>query len=78
MAKPKMIRKIEEFDDGKAIRVSYVEIDETGGKNKAKKPKNLTVEQKAEWDRIMTILASEDLEKIIDGIALADHCRKNF
>ena len=69
------IRRVEEYDNGGAIRVSYGEIDQNGH---AIQPIDLTGPQIAEWGRIMGILGSNGLRGIVDPIKLSDHCRNNF
>lgn len=69
------IRRVEEYDDGAAIRVSYCEIDQNGY---AITPIGLTGQQIAEWGRIIGILSTEGLRHIVDPIKLSDHCRENF
>jgi len=66
------VRRIEEM--GNAQRVSEYWLDDTDA---LVQPDGLTVDQVAEWDRVIAVLQTEGLEHIVDGVRLSDHCR-NF
>ena len=71
----KTITRWEEFPNG-AIRVSKAEVN--SGTGIAVEPADLTPAQRAEFGRIMGLLASEGLRHVLDPVKLADHCRENF